>query len=109
MFIQGDNLIYAAGKGDMVAVERLLKDDPNLVSYKGSVSQNSTYVCMVHTIVFALPHHIVTCKCSSIVTPPPPLSVLCSSSICLFYHHRREGRPSFKHPEMVRLVSALSC
>ena len=40
MFIQGDNLIYAAGKGDMVAVERLLKDNPNLMSYKGFVRKS---------------------------------------------------------------------
>ncbi len=37
MFIQGDQLIYAARSGDMASVRRLLEENPNLVSYKDSV------------------------------------------------------------------------
>ena len=40
MFIQGDQLLDASGyKRDMVTVRRLLKEDPNLVRYKNSVSR----------------------------------------------------------------------
>ena len=37
MFIQGEELIAAAGNGDTTTVEMLLKGNPHLVNYKGSV------------------------------------------------------------------------
>ena len=35
MFIQGQQLKSASRDGDMTTVERLLKEDPHLVNYKG--------------------------------------------------------------------------
>ena len=37
MFIQGDQFLSAASRGDMATVRRLLEEDPNLVRYKTSV------------------------------------------------------------------------
>ena len=37
MFIQGEQLLSAAWRGDMATVRRLLEENPNLVRYKDSV------------------------------------------------------------------------
>jgi hypothetical protein len=41
MFIQGEQLLSAAYGGDMATVERLLKEDPNLVHYKNWVRRTA--------------------------------------------------------------------
>ena len=49
IFIQGSELIKAAGNGDTATVERLLKRNPHLINYKGSVrrvKERSIYTYM---------------------------------------------------------------
>ena len=51
MFIQGEELIAAAGNGDTTTVEMLLKGNPYLVNYKGSVRrvEEHTIYTYMHT------------------------------------------------------------
>ena len=54
--IQGGKLISAVKKGDQAAVERLLKENPSLISYKDSVrreesSYTTTYICIMFIFV----------------------------------------------------------
>ena len=37
LFIQGEELIKAAERGDVVVIERLLNEIPNLINFKNSV------------------------------------------------------------------------
>ena len=43
MFIQGYQLLDASKGGDMATVRLLLKEDPNLVRYKGSVRRTEKH------------------------------------------------------------------
>ena len=58
--IQGEELISAAENGDNAAVERLLKENPSLISYKNSVrreesSYTTTSICIMSIYMLVLP------------------------------------------------------
>jgi hypothetical protein len=59
---QGEELISATMNGDKAAVERLLKENPSLISYKGVVSREessytTTYLCSMSIYMLVLAHH----------------------------------------------------
>jgi hypothetical protein len=59
--LQGEELISAARSGNKAAVERLLKENPSLITYKDSVSREessytTTYICITSVYMLVLPH-----------------------------------------------------
>ena len=67
-FVQGENLKSAAIKGDKAAVERLLKENPNLISYMDRVRRKDSYTT-TYTFSMSIFSYFLARYVS---TPPPP-------------------------------------